>query len=375
MSSSGIKRHFEGVEDPRTGNAKEHLLIDIIVIAIMAVICGADSWVEIEEFGKAKQEWLESFLELPNGIPSHDTFGRVFSLLDPEQFQAGFRSWIGEVMKNTEGEVIAIDGKTLRRSHDQGIGKAAITMVSAWATGQQLVLGQEKVDSKSNEITAIPKLLELLNLKGCIVTIDAMGTQRAIAGQIIEQEADYILSLKGNQGHLHEDIIEIFSYAQERNFEGMTSDYCHTLNKGHGRIEIRECWTLSQLDSFAYIRHLEAWPGLQTAVMLRRERRIGDQREVEDVYYISSLPPSASPILEAVRDHWKIENGLHWVLDIAFREDESRIRKGFADQNFSLLRQLALSLLKQEPSARCGTHAKRLKAGWDHSYLLKVLTL
>jgi predicted transposase YbfD/YdcC len=327
----------------------------------------------VENFGKAKKGWLRRFLELPSGIPSHDTFGRVFARLDAAEFQQSFLSWVRAVMDVRNNQVIAVDGKALRRSHDRTLGKEAIYMVSAWATANQVVLGQRKVDDESNEITAIPQVLDLLDLSDCVVTIDAMGCQTAIAAQIIDQGGDYVLSLKDNQGNLLEDVVEIFTYAQETNFKGLTCDTHRTTNKGHGRIEIRECWTISDLASFDYIRNLDAWKKLHTICMIIRERRIGEETTRETGYYIASLPNDARHLLDATRTYWGIENSLHWVLDIAFREDESRIRKGNGPQNFAVLRHIAVNLLKQEKTAKCGVKAKRLKAAWDEDYLLKVL--
>jgi len=367
-----ISDHFSCVKDPRMERTKEHPLVNIIVIAICAVICGADTWVDIENFGKAKQDWLGEFLDLTNGIPAHDTFGRVFGQLDPEQFQRGFVSWIQAVSQITAGEIVAIDGKQLRRSHDNRLGKAAIYMVSAWAVNNHLVLGQRKVDDKSNEITAIPKLLEMLALSGCIVTIDAMGCQREIAQQIVEQGADYVLSLKGNQGQLHKDVAEMFAYFEKIGFANIEHDYHRSVNSGHGRIEIRECWTFNPHQWADYFRTLDKWEKLQTVVMVIAERRIGDKVTREVRFYISSLAGDAKQMLWAVRGHWG-ENGLHWVLDIAFGEDSSRIRTGHAPENMAVLRHIALNLLKQEKNAKCGIHAKRLKCGWDEDYLQKVL--
>jgi predicted transposase YbfD/YdcC len=365
-----ITEHFSKLDDPRRYN-KRHLLLDIIVIAICAAICGADNWVEVENFGNAKQDWFKQFLKLPHGIPSHNTFGRVFAFLDTEQFQACFVEWIQAVNEVTQGQIVAIDGKKLRRSHDRTIGKNAIHMVSAWASENRLVLGQIKVDDKSNEIPAIPQLLDMLEISGCIVTIDAMGCQKEIAKKVIDGNADYMLAVKGNQGNLYEDVKGLFDYARETAF--VDCDYYRTEDNGHGRIEFRECWTISDPEYLGRIRNLSDWKDLQTIVMVKSERRIGEKRTSEVRHYISSLDGDAKQALKAVREHWGIENKVHWVLDIAFREDDSRIRKGNGAQNFAVLRHIALNLLKQEKTAKCGTKAKRLKAGWDRNYLLKVL--
>ena len=368
--ASTITEHFTKLDDPRRYN-RSHLLLDMVVIAICAVISGADDWQAVEKFGHSKYKWFKDFLELPHGIPTHHTFRRVFASLDAEQFQACFIDWIKAVYKITKGQIVAIDGKKLRRSHDKTIGKHAIHMVSAWAEENRLVLGQRKVDDKSNEITAIPQLLDVLEIAGCIVTIDAMGCQKEIAKKIIDKSADYVLALKGNQGGLHNDVQDLFSYEQETGF--VNCDYHKTVEKDHGRIEIRECWTISSLEYLAHLRNLSKWANLRTIVMVKRERRVGDKVEIETQYYISSLVSSAKHILNAVRRHWCVENGLHWVLDIAFREDDSRLRKGNGAQNFAVLRHIALNLLKQEKTAKCGIKNKRLNAGWDMDYLLKVL--
>jgi predicted transposase YbfD/YdcC len=368
-----IKKHFGKIRDPRIERTKRHNLLDIILIAICGVICGADSWVDIELFGKSKIEWLKTFMTLPNGIPSHDTFGRVFSAMNPEEFEKSFMEWVQAINELTQGQVIAIDGKQLRGSQDSENGKNAIYMVSAWATNNQLVLGQRKVDEKSNEITAIPKLLKLLEISGCIVTIDAIGTQTKITKTIVEQGGDYLLSVKENQGKLYEDIHDLFEDDQQYNFEGAPYSYAKTVNKDHGRIEIRQCWTISDPEYLAIIRDRERWHDLKSLVMIVSERRIGEESEVQTRYFITSLESNAEKILNVKRSHWGIENQLHWVLDIAFNEDHSRVRKDNAPQNFAVLRHMALNLLKQEHTVKAGIKAKRLKCGWDRDYLPKVL--
>jgi predicted transposase YbfD/YdcC len=368
-----IEEYFSKVNDPRRDRTKDHKLIDIIAIAICAVICGAEGWTDIELFGNSKLHWLATFLELPNGIPSHDTFGRVFSLIDAQQFQLAFYEWVWAVNDIIQGQVINIDGKCLRGSDDQRLGKRAIYMVSAWAVENELVLGQRKVDEKSNEITAIPELLKMLALSGCIVTIDAMGTQTTIAKTIREANADYILSVKENQGHLFEDIATLFAVDQAQNFKYASLEYKKTVNKGHGRIEVRECWSTSNPEYLQLIRGLENWAGLQSIAMVVCTRII-DSKESKDVrYYISSLLSNAEQILQAVRKHWSIENKLHWILDVALNEDRSRVRKDQAPENFAVLRHIALNLLKQEKTAKGGIHAKQFLAALNEAYLLKVL--
>lgn len=375
---AGIADYFSEIEDPRINRRKEHKLIDIMVIAICAIICGADGWVGIEAFGKAKLNWFNTFLDLPNGIPSHDTFGRVFARIDPQEFESCFLKWIQSAYQKTAGEVIAVDGKCLRRSYDKASNKAAIHMVSAWATKNRVVLGQQKVDSKSNEITAIPTLLKALDLAGCIVTIDAMGCQKDIAAQIMKQKGDYILALKDNHAHLYEDVISLFQWADNISYEELDYDAVRLVNKGHGRIEIRECWTISDPVALAMLADQAKWPGLHTVVRVKATRVIGEERTSETRYYICSLtadtPKLARTALHGVRRHWGVENELHWVLDIAFREDESRIRQGHSAHNMAILRHIALNLLKKESSQHLGIKNKRLLAGWNNDYLLKVLS-
>jgi predicted transposase YbfD/YdcC len=369
-----IEVHFSGVEDPRRGYLNDHPLINIITIALCAIIAGAEGWVDVENFGKQKQRWLGQFLDLKNGIPSHDTFGRVFARLDPEAFRESFLSWVKAIFEVTNGQVIAIDGKQLRGSHDKGLGKKAITMVSAWATTNHLVLGQVKVKTKSNEITAIPALLALLDLTGCIVTIDAIGCQREIAQQIINQGGDYLLSVKENQKQLYEDLKLFFKLARQNNFTKVTYTTHQTIDNNHGRLEIRRCWAISGEESLAFLRADGLWPRLQSLVMIESERHLAKKVSKQTSYFITSLTNDARLILVAKRSHWGIENGLHWILDVAFREDDSRVRQGNADQNLAVLRHMALNLLKQEKSAKGGIQAKRLQAAWNEDYLVKVLS-
>lgn len=368
---------FAGLEDPRVARAQRHSLLAMVTIALCGVICGAESWVEIAEFGQAKAAWFATFLDLPNGIPSHDTFGRVFARLDAQQFEACFAAWMQAVAGVLPAQVIALDGKTVRRSHDRANGKAALHLVSAWASANRLVLAQVAVDDHSNEITALPVLLRQLAVSGCVVTIDAMGCQVVLAEQILAQEGDYVLALKDNQPTLYEEVVDTFALARANGFAdyapGVWTTWRH-VHKGHGRLEVRDHWVLSDPEVLAYLAEATPWPGLRALGMVEAERRWRDgQSEREARYYLLSIPLSAQQFGETVRTHWGIENQVHWLLDMAFREDESRVRLGDAAENFAVLRRLALHLLRQEPTATCGIKAKRLKAGWSHDYLLKVL--
>jgi predicted transposase YbfD/YdcC len=373
MPTPSLLTHFQELEDPRISPATRHHLLDIVAIAVCAVICGADTWVEVEAFGQAKRAWLETFLALPHGIPSHDTFGRVFAALDPDQFEAGFRSWVGAVAAVSAGTVVAIDGKTLRRSHDRAQGKDALVLVSAWAEANRLLLGPVAVDPGANQIPAIPILLQQVALAGSIVTVDAIGCQTAIAAQIVAQEADYVLALKANQGTLHEAVRVLFAAGQADGLVSIRHDIQRSIEKNHGRLELRQVWAVDDPAVMAYLDPHGAWPNLRSVAMVVTERRVDADIAREVRYYLSSLPGTAATIGAAVRGHWGIENRLHWVLDIAFREAESRVRHGHASQNLAVLRRLALNLLRQESTAKIGTKAKRLKAGWDEAYLLNLL--
>ena len=364
--------HFSSITDPRIDRTKRHKLIDILTIAICATICGAETWEELEIFGQAKQDWFKSFLQLPNGIPSHDTFRRVIARIDPEQFRQCFLQWVRSSYELTQGQVVALDGKLSRGSVDRRTGKSAINMVSAWASQNRLVLGQVKVDEKSNEITAIPELLEMLEIAGCIVTIDAIGCQKEIATKIVEKGADYLLAVKANQGNLYEDLADYFQWAVEDKFKQTTFTMHQTTDGDHGRIEVRRCYASNDIE---WLRNKEDWTGIGSIVMVERERTPdGEETSCERGYYISSMRGDAKALSEAVRGHWSIENSLHWVLDVGFREDASRIRKGHGPENMATLRHIALNLLKQDKSIKVGTRSKRLKAGWDEGYLLRVLS-
>lgn len=366
---AGIAEYFSELSDPRIERQKRHKLIDIVTITICAVISGAESWNEIETYGNAKYEWLKTFLELPNRIPSHDTFNRVFQLISPPAFQECFTNWIQSIQEITKGELVAIDGKTVKQSYDRKSCKCAIHMINAWASKNRLIIGQMKTEEKSNEITAIPELLEVLEISGCIISIDAMGCQKKIAEAIVEKKADYVLAVKGNQEFLHEQLINFFAREAPR-FEESSCSYHETMDTRHGRVEVRRYWMCSDID---WLEEREFWRGLRSVGMVESERYTENDVTIERRYYISSLKRGVKKFASAVRHHWGIENSVHWVLDIAFREDESRKRQGYAAENFALVRQIALNLLRQEKSLQIGVKGKRLKAGWDNQYLLKTL--
>ena len=366
----GLLRALNEVPDPRMDRTKRHSLQDILAIAICAVISGAEGWTHVALFGRSKIKWFKTFLTLPNGIPSHDTFGRVFAKLDPMAFEEFFMKWITALATASKGRLIAIDGKAIRRSLDTANGKAAIHMVSAWCEANHMVLGQVATDAKSNEITAIPKLLEMLELSNSLVTIDAMGCQTAIARQIVKAEADYVLAVKGNQPTLHQGIVDFFNDHLEDDFARTKVRRYETREKGHGRDEHRYYFICPVP---ADLPDRSRWPQLKAiGIVLSHTQR--DGKECTEVrYYILSKYLSGRRFARAVRDHWGIENRLHWQLDVTFQEDQCRLRKGHADANFSILRRTALSLLKNESALKVGIKNKRLTAGWDETYLEKVL--
>lgn len=369
---AALHEAFADLPDPRVNRTKDHLLIDVVGIAICAVICGADSWVAIAEFGVAKQAWLQQFLALPNGIPSHDTFGRVFAALDATAFQQGFLRWVRAVWPSDAGEVVAIDGKTLRGSHDRGAGKEAIHLVSAWASTSRLVLAQRTVDSKSNEITAIPEVLRLLDLRDCTVTIDAMGCQTAIAKQVVQQGAHYVLAVKENQEQLHAEVVDTFRYVEDDGWRGVAHQHHQEVTKAHGRLEQREAWLIQEPEYLTYLNPKGRWAGLSAIGMVATERRDGTTVTQERRYYIVGGAVDVTAFAAATRQHWGIENHVHWVLDVTFGEDGSRVRTGNAAQNFAVLRHIALNLLRHAPG-KGSINTKRFRAALDDDYLLQVL--
>lgn len=368
---------FAVVHDPRREHTTTlHTLETLIVITILASICGAKTWVDVQHWGEAKRDWLAEFLDLTHGIPAHDTFGRVFQLLEPRALNQAFVSWMS-TLADLNGEIVSLDGKTIRRSLDKAGGKGPIHIVSAWASLNELVLAQFKVDDKSNEITALPELLDMLNLKGSIVTIDAMGCQVAIAQKILDAEADYVLSLKENQPGLHQDVVELFEWIDSDRPADQPVELGEDeeVDGGHGRVETRRVTCTQQIDGLA---SCERWPGLQTVVRVESVRQINEKSSLEHRYYITSLSgrtdQDARRLNRIIRTHWEIENKVHWVLDVVMREDESRARKEHSAENLALLRKLVLNLVRREKSFKCGAAAKQKRAGWDHNYLLKILS-
>lgn len=366
-----IKDYLGDIEDYRreTRN-KRHEFIDILVIALCGMLSGAEDWVSIARYGELKKDFFKQFLSLPNGIPSHDTFNRVFMLLDPERFTECFTNWIRSTLPILDAEQIAIDGKTLRRSRDGS--KAAIHMVSAWSRQNQVVLGQLKTAAKSNEIKAIPELLETLALEGCLVTIDAMGCQKHIAKTIVQKKGDYLLAVKANQPKLLAELKEHFDHRLPKSYKRPAIDFAQTEESNRGRKEIRRCWVSASLSQFDVVNE---WDEVKSIAMIESERTCKGKTSVERRYYICSAQGTATEILEAARGHWSIENSLHWVLDMAFREDECRVRKGHGAENLARLRHMALNLLKRDESIKIGVKNKRLSAGWDNDYLLHLVNM
>lgn len=374
-----LLEHFKDLHDPRVDRTREHELIDILVIAICCLLCEGDSFNDMEDFGNAKQEWFKTFLKLPNGIPSHDTFNRLFAALDPQSFLECFLRWTQSLRQAVAQEIVALDGKALRRALNKDENPKYV--VSAWAESNGLVLGQLKVDEKSNEITAVPQLLRVLELAGCIVTVDAMGCQKKIAKEIIEADADYVLALKGNQEKVHEEVKSFLDSTllekQKARPKGAlvpkevsSLQKFQTIEKDHGRIETR---TYYQSDHLEWFAERNKWEGLRSVGMVESRREFEGKVTTERRYYLSSLKLQVETFARAVRGHWGIENKLHWALDVSFREDQSRARQGYAAENLATLRRLALNLLKREKTKKRGIRGKMLNASWDHSYLLRLL--
>ena len=366
-----IAEHFNSIKDIRIERGKKHKLIDIITISICAVVCGADGWIDIEMYGIARKEWLDKFLELPNGIPSHDTFARVFSQINPDEFNKSFLNWVKGISKITAGDIIAFDGKQSRNSGDEKNGQGVINTVSAWAVSNRLVLGQKKVEGKSNEITALPELIKVLDLAGCIVTIDAMGCQREIVKKIVEKDADYVIAVKRNQPTLYEQIKQLFKQAIETHGKALNMSSFNSSELNRGREEIRNYLMLT--DVAERIDSLGKWEKLTSIGMVESVRVVAGKTSIETRYFISSLENDAQKLAEAIRGHWSIENSLHWVLDVAFKEDNSRIRKDNAPANFAVLRQIAVNIIGQDKSRKLSVRSKRFLATLNQEYSNELL--
>lgn len=365
--------HFIHIRDPRVDRTKRYPLIEILFLVISAAVSGCEGWKSIQDFGVMKLDWLRRFLPYASGIPVDDTIARVMRRLDTKQFQHCFINWMQGVTQATDGEVVAIDGKTLRRSYDKASSKSAIHMVSAWCSANGVVLGQEKTAERSNEITAIPKLLDALALKGCIVSIDAMGCQQEIAQKIRRKKADYILALKGNQGLLHADVKAFFTDALAHGFQGVQHDFHEEWDAGHGRIEHRKCWSINVSKYERCFSNIKKWPGLNRVVMVQTERQLADKTTQATRFYLSSCSSSASCLMNRVRKHWQIENALHWTLDVTFQEDASRIRTGAAPENYAILRHIALNVIKKDTSTQASVRRKRNMAALNDNFRTTLL--
>jgi predicted transposase YbfD/YdcC len=367
-----LVEHFGDIKDPRVDRTKKHQLQDILVIAILAIIAGAQGWEDIENYGISKQQWLEEFLVLPNGIPSDDTFRRVFEFIDPEALNRCFLQWVETLVGSMGGEIIPIDGKTIRGSYDRNHGQSALHVISAWASEQRLVLAQVKVEDKSNEITAIPALLELLDITGAIITIDAMGTQTEIAKQIIDKKANYVLALKANHPTLYSQIQQWFETEKANNFRGVDVSYDKRIEKAHHRTEIREVWTVP-VAAIGQLYQPKVWAGLQSLVMVVRVRHLWNKTTREVQFYLTSLHSDAQLIGRAIRKHWGIENEAHWTLDCTFAEDACRIRSFHSPRNFALLRRFALNALNFEKTYKRSLRQKMKRTAMDNNYMIQVL--
>lgn len=365
-----ILTRFENLTDPRVERTKQHLLIDMVTIALCAAICGADSWVDVEKFGIAKRGWFSRFLDLPHGIPSHDTFGRVFARLDTEEFLLCLQNWLRALRLSLKDQGVAIDGKTLRGSFDAASGKSALHVVSAWASGLRLSLGQVAVDGKSNEITAVPKLLELLELTGAVVTMDAMHCQKETLAAIRAKGADYLVPVKDNQPKLYTLLLETFLAYGEQNYQAREVKQYRTVERNRGREEERIVYAAPPP---AELQDHPEWLDVRSVVMVYRATRRNGKLTEETAYYLSSLPPKVKRLARYIRGHWGIENSLHWTLDVIFAEDRSRIRKGNGPEIASIFRKLALLVLQQDTSSKGSLRGKRLQAGWNEDFLERLL--